>query len=225
MIASYFESEGEAGVEVPALVAPDNATDGFTVRDGMMGGVMIEVSCTRDDMLAYFQEFFDCGWFVTSQVGNNDEWLMNYLGFTTAYVDFWFNRYSISFDFFIGDIPEEDPSLDPDMGPLSTSYPFPSENVVSVVYEPNGITVQMPTYSSPTTPFSMTGYNQGVTLTIYAQNLPNDEKTALINAFKAVGWALKDGSDSVYKYADTRAIFTVIQAGRMFQLKFEIEAE
>ena len=223
LVTSYFASEGEE-VEIPAIVAPDSAQNGFEVRDGMLGGVMVEVSCNRDTMIEYFQAFFDCGWFVCNQVGNGDEWNMNYLGFTGAYVDFWFNRYSISFDFYVSDIPEEDPSLDPDMGPLSTSYPFPSANVVAAVYTPNNITVVMPEYNSPTTSFSLANFNQGVSVSVIAQNFPADEQTALINAFKAVGWALKDGSENVYKYSTTTAIFTVQGNARFFQLVFAIDA-
>ena len=223
LVTNYFASEGEE-VEIPAIVAPDFAQNGFEVRDGMLGGVMVEVSCNRDTMIEYFQAFFDCGWFVCHQVGDQDEWVMNYIGFTGAYVDFWFNRYSISFDFFVDDIPEEDPSLDPDMGPLSTSYPFPSANVVAAVYTPNNITVVMPEYNSPTTSFSLANFNQGVSVSVIAQNFPADEQTALINAFKAVGWALKDGSENVYKYSTTAAIFTVQGNARFFQLVFAIDA-
>ena len=222
MIANYFAGEGVSDVDIPALVAPDNST-GFTIRDGMMGGVMVEVSCSRDDMLAYFQEFFDTGWFVCRKIGNNDEWVMNFLGFTEAYVDFWFNRMSISFDFFVEEPPEEDPSLDPDMGPLSAEYPFPSNQVNTVVYAPNNITVAFPDFKSKTTEFSAANPVQGTSLMITARNFPDDEKTALLAAFVECGWALKDGSTDTYKYSTTRAIFQVAGNARMFMMTFKLD--
>ena len=218
IVNQYFEREIGMGVDLPNIELTNNRQ--FTIGDGYLGGPSISCFYDEGEPTQFKQAFYDEGWFITQKLSGG-EVIMNFLGFTEAYVDIMIGGISIDFIFFVSDIPDEDPSLNPI--PVSGN-PFPGSSVVDMVYTPNNITVQMPEFYSDSGTFSLANPRPGVSIMVTASGLTASEKADLLAAFVTAGWAF-DEANSRYVYGSTRAYFTVAGTSRMTMFTFALLEE
>ena len=217
IVSQYFDREIGMEVDLPDIELDNNRQ--FSISDGYLGGPSISCFIEEGESTQFKQAFYDEGWFITQKLSGG-EVIMNFLGFTEAYVDIMINSISVDFIFFVSDIPDEDPSLNPI--PISGN-PFPGSSVVEMVYAPNNITVEMPEFYSDSGSFSLANPRPGESIMVTANGLTSTEKTALLAAFVTAGWNLD--SENRYVYGSTRAYFTVAGTSRMTMFTFALLAE